>query len=100
MTSATFRVPAALDAAGALTTPNRAIQGKEYTCPACGDSLVFRVGTIRTPHFAHRPASHCSVETVTHQIAKLLVQQAMQDWHAGRAPAPQLVRCCSVCRIP
>lgn len=32
---------------------------EECFCPACGEALVHRKGTIKAPHFAHKPDTRC-----------------------------------------
>ena len=35
-------------------------RGEAYVCRGCGAPVTFKSGTIRTPHFAHRPDAACA----------------------------------------
>lgn len=93
-----LKVPVAYDEGRNIIGPDIAEKGKRYFCPACGDSLIFKHGQIMTAHFAHRPSTICSQETITHKAAKLLIQKSIMDWKAGLSSAPQIQRQCHLCR--
>jgi hypothetical protein len=44
----------------------------DFTCIACGDKLVARLGEINTKHFAHKHEVTCSGETYLHALGKKL----------------------------
>jgi len=93
--SASFRIPAALDAKGRLVVPAEARKGKgaRYRCPGCEGEVDLHAGERKRRHFHHRAAT-CSSETVLHLSAKRLVAQAVEDWLAG-GPSPVFVRRCA-----
>ena len=43
------------------------------SCPVCDEPLVARKGNVKQHHFAHRPGSECSAETVLHKLGKLFL---------------------------
>lgn len=49
-------------------------------CPACGDALVAKRGTVVQPHFAHASGSECSaaLETALHLGAKQILAERRQ----------------------
>jgi hypothetical protein len=59
--------------------------------------LILKRGAVKVPHFAHKPSDTCNQETIIHKTAKLLVQQAIADWKAGRTQAPVVQRTCQIC---
>lgn len=63
-------IPYATNQHGADVPPDIAQKEDEYRCPQCGESVVFRKGDIKRPHFSHKPSSVCSAETVEHIVAK------------------------------
>ena len=93
-----LRVPFVIDDQEQIHSPATAERGKAYFCPACHDSVIFRKGEVKTPHFAHKVTDTCNEETVTHKIAKLLVQKAVHEWKAGKCPSPTLQRACQICQ--
>lgn len=92
-----LRVPLALDQTGRLTAPKDAARGASYSCPACGRAVVAKRGRYRVHHFAHAADTNCSIETIEHKAAKLLIVQAIVDSKVGRGPRPVLVRTCPTC---
>ena len=52
----------------------------ECVCPACGDVLVAKRGTVVQPHFAHDSGSECSaaLETALHLGAKQILAEMRQ----------------------
>lgn len=92
-----LKIPLAHDETGCLVSVEFAIPGRQYFCPACGTLLILRRGTIKVPHFAHKPSDVCNQETIVHKTAKLIVQQAIADWKAEKTPAPVIQRACQVC---
>jgi hypothetical protein len=93
-----LKVPFALDSTQVLFNPQLAEKGREYFCPACGDTVILKKGEIKVPHFAHKVSDSCSQETIIHITAKQLVQRAITDWKLGKASSPLVKRQCKVCQ--
>lgn len=91
-------VPFAIDAEGQLYSPASANKGENYFCPACREPLIFRKCTKKTDHFAHKVSHICNQETITHKIAKFLIQKTVQDWKLGKTYHPAVLRDCQICR--
>ena len=70
-----FRVPLGL-LDDRLVPPSLAQRDHSYECPSCRSKLVLRSGARVRSHFAHKPSSSCTGETVLHQTAKLLIAEA------------------------
>ena len=92
--STTLMTPFALDSGGRLTHANDASRGNGYFCPACEQKLTLKRGKIKMPHFAHKPESNCSGETIKHQVAKLRVADAITNWKMGKTEAPRIALGC------
>lgn len=92
-----LKIPLAHDETGSLVSVEHAISGGQYYCPSCGAGLILRRGTVKVAHFAHKPSDICNQETIIHKTAKLVVQQAVTDWKAGKRAAPVIQRACQVC---
>lgn len=90
-------IPFALDNEEKLHSPYEARKGVNYYCPGCHDPLIFRKGEIKTAHFAHKTSLTCTNESITHKIAKRLVQQVIRDWKAGKGEKPKAQRICLEC---
>lgn len=73
----------------------RADKLRKYQCRECGADLLLRHGWIRTPHFAHRPESLCSLraggETQNHRDGKRGVIERLFAACARKGIAPTLV---------
>jgi hypothetical protein len=91
--ASSFRIPAALDAAGRLVVPSNAHKGCDYLCPACEGRVDLHAGARKAWHFHHR-ASACTQESVLHLCAKRFVAAAVQGWRDG-GPSPVFVRRCA-----
>ena len=82
--------------------PDRRRARAPFSCPACGEELVPRLGRVRARHFAHRPGSTCPLaapETVLHWNAKERLVELCQDAFAGRRRV-RLLLSCPGCRRP
>jgi hypothetical protein len=77
-----FRVPYGVGSDSQLRRPDDAAKGEPFSCPSCQCQLVLRAGQ-RRPHFAHKSSAVCTGETVLHQIAKMLVRDAVLRARAG-----------------
>jgi hypothetical protein len=73
----TFKVPFGLDGDGRLVAPAEADKVSRYACPSCAVSLILRRGPKRRANFAHKVSADCNGETVLHQIAKMLIRDAL-----------------------
>lgn len=93
----TLKIPLAYDMTHTLVRVEDAAPSTQYFCPACGTRLILKRGAVKVPHFAHKPSDTCNQETIIHKAAKLLVQQAIADWKAGRTAAPVVQRACQIC---
>jgi hypothetical protein len=92
-----LRVPFAIDDEDQINSPTTAEKGRDYFCPACRESVIFKQGKVRTPHFAHKVSDICNQETITHQIAKMLIQKAVLEWKSGKSESPIIERACQIC---
>jgi competence CoiA-like predicted nuclease len=51
-----------------------------YTCPLCNQPFIFRKGTRKRPHFAHKTlTSNCTPETALHYSFKVLLRDKIQN---------------------
>ncbi|SHF89037.1 Competence protein CoiA-like family protein [Caldanaerobius fijiensis DSM 17918] len=91
-------IPYAIDKEYKLYKAEEAKKDKYYFCPSCGEQVILRKGTIRTAHFAHKPDSTCSKETVIHKTAKLLIQEVIQSCEKDKTNFPIILRECKICR--
>lgn len=55
---------------------------------------------MKVAHFAHKRSDTCTQETILHKTAKLLIQQAVLAWKAGKSDSPVLQRTCPGCGHP
>jgi hypothetical protein len=92
-----LKIPIAFDAQGVIVRPGAAEHGRCYYCPSCHEDVLLRRGQVRVAHFAHRASTHCSLETVLHQAAKIQIQQTVRSWKAGTGPSPSVERQCVSC---
>jgi len=74
-----LRIPVALDEHKQMCYPKDAERGKGYFFPFCGEAAIFRKGSIKIEHFAHKASLICNQETIIHITAKLLIQKAVND---------------------
>lgn len=72
-------------------------RGQKVFCPLCKNPVIVRKGNIRIHHFAHKVSDICTQETITHKVAKLLIQKTIEDWKKGRTQAPVFLRSCQYC---
>lgn len=92
-------VPYAYNSEKRLVHAGEANQQDDHWCPACNNRVILRRGAIRTPHFAHAAQGGCrSQETLTHSIAKLLIQQVVTDWVSGQGNVPVIAYQCQGCQ--
>ncbi len=64
-------------------------RGEAYACRGCGAAVIFKPGTIRVPHFAHRPDAACAFGarmSLAHLAAQGRIAQALR----GRGLAVEL----------
>lgn len=92
--SASFRIPVALDAKGRLVVPSEATKRATYRCPECNGEIDLHAGEKKRRHFHHRVA-HCSLESIVHLSAKKLIAQAVEDWLEGGEPVVFVRTCAS-----
>ena len=92
-----LKIPYGIDSKGRLCSAERAKKGEEYFCPVCSGQIILKRGKVRRSHFAHKPDSGCSQETVVHKTAKLLIQEVVRAWKAGKGNPPILLRECDIC---
>lgn len=78
--------------------PSCAQKDDQYECPDCRKDVIFRKGSVRTPHFAHKKADEevCPYynrpgESQLHNDAKLLLQTTLNS----RRAITILSHCCS-----
>jgi len=95
-----LRVPFVIDSEDRLYSPVTAEKGKDYLCPVCRESVIFKQGEVRVAHFAHKVSDTCNQETITHKIAKMLIQKVVQEWKLGKSSQPMLQRTCQICDTP
>ncbi len=82
--------------------PRRRRELGPFSCPACGEPLVPRLGAVRARHFAHLPGSRCPLgasETALHQDAKERLLALCEESFAGRRRVLLRLRCPG-CRGP
>ena len=82
--------PFGIDNTGRLTQARDASRDYAYSCLACEEQLILKRGKIKTPHFAHKPESKCSGETIKHQVGKLRIADAIANWKMGITEAPKI----------
>jgi len=95
-----FKVPFGLDDHGTLISRDDAEKLKQYRCPACELPLIFRQGSVREQHFAHKKDAGCSFESVLHKTAKKLVIVSVKQWKSGIGKRPIIRRLCRGCGEP
>ena len=49
---------------------NESEENELYTCLACGNELITRLGNVKINHFAHKQTINCSGETYLHNLGK------------------------------
>lgn len=49
---------------------NESEKNELYTCIACGNELITRLGNVKIHHFAHKQTINCSGETYLHNLGK------------------------------
>src|SRR5512135_3483124 len=107
MAATAVKLPWARDRDGrrvsaASLDPRRRGERAPFTCPACGEEVLARLGPVRARHFAHRPGSRCPLtapETALHLEAKLRLLELCREAFAGRRRVTLDLRC-PTCRRP
>lgn len=62
-------------------------KGGSYSCPACKQPFIFRKGSKKRPHFAHKVLSpNCTPETALHYTFKTLLHQKIQKCLNQKSP--------------
>lgn len=59
-----------------FVSAKEASKGQDYFCPKCNTEIILKKGKIRTPHFAHKPDTVCTVESIIHVMAKNIICDA------------------------
>lgn len=72
-------VPYGINPDGRVINAADAQRDTVYQCPLCRSALVYHAGQTVVRHFAHKAGTACSLETVLHKTAKLLILQAVAD---------------------
>lgn len=72
-------VPFGINPEGRVIDAADAQRDMVYQCPLCRSELVYHAGQTVVRHFAHKAGTTCSLETVLHKTAKLLITQAIVD---------------------
>ncbi|WP_429964064.1 competence protein CoiA [Enterococcus sp. AZ072] len=62
---------------------------ENYYCPDCGDKLIFKQGTIKIPHFAHRKRTNCEGLSEGETQEHLRLKQLF--WISGRSQGEEWV---------
>jgi len=74
-----------------------------YVCPYCNDNLIFKNGDIRVKHFAHYGNTRCSIESIIHATAKLILKEnssvAIDESKIIHYVNPQLEKVIGVYRV-
>lgn len=50
-----------------------------YRCISCGEIMIPKIGTVRVPHFSHKPNAKCCNESYLHKLAKRLLVQKFNN---------------------
>jgi len=81
-----LKIPYGVNESEKLIPAELAQKSNKYSCPCCGVQLIFREGEVKAKHFAHSPASSCSLESVLHITAKRLIYEAiMENAESGKS---------------
>jgi len=82
---------------GQLIKAADAQKGQAYNCLVCSQPLIFRKGTHKRPHFAHKTLSpNCTPETALHYGFKSLLYSKIQD-HIDRKQPLEIQWGCNYC---
>jgi len=76
--------------------PVRRDERAPFSCPACGERLIPRLGRVRARHFGHHPGSRCPLtapETALHWNAKERLLALCEEAFAGRRKVLLRARC-------
>ncbi|AEV28682.1 competence protein [Sphaerochaeta pleomorpha str. Grapes] len=88
----------ALDRNNLIKTPDTAERGEHYRCPLCKESVIFRKGKIRVPHFAHKKNVQCTLERIRKIVAQYKMVEVFSDWKNSTGEKPQFLRRCGICQ--
>ena len=82
---------------GALIRAEEALKGKTYHCPVCQGKIIFRQGTQRKPHFAHKALTeNCTPESALHYGFKRLLAEKIEEHISSQQPL-QISWSCHYC---
>lgn len=94
-------VPYGINPKGQVINAADALRDTVYECPLCRSVLVYHAGQTVVRHFAHKAGTTCSLETVLHKTAKLLIAQAIADHVNPSLDRTISITCqCVSCSIP
>ena len=80
-----LKVPLALDARRALVDAEVAtLERGPFLCPSCRMEVTLKRGPVKVAHFAHKPDTDCTGESIEHATAKLLLIRHLESL-AGRS---------------
>lgn len=83
---------------GQLIKARDADKGGSYACPVCKQPFVFRKGSQKRPHFAHKVLSpNCKPETALHYSFKTLLYDKIQK-HLDQELPLRIQWTCSSCQ--
>ena len=85
-------IPYARNLFDAYVAPHDAFRGEIYFCPQCGEEVTLREGAKVRVHFAHKPNSECTGESIEHIVAKEWLRQAALD------KKPKYLTCLVCCK--
>lgn len=87
-------IPYAKNFRGDYVSPDNAAQSDtDYYCPQCGENVILRDGIKKRAHFAHKPESLCTGESIEHIVSKEWLRLAALDTKVKRLTGI----CCSGC---
>lgn len=74
-----LKIPYALTENKKPVSPQTAEKGEKVFCPECDTRVNLRKGDIRQHHFAHKPDTRCSGESILHKVAKRIIIYAWNN---------------------
>ncbi|MGF1836890.1 competence protein CoiA family protein [Photobacterium sanguinicancri] len=92
-----LKVPFGLDPEGNLVPVEKARKSCKYVCPECKNELILKDGGKRAKHLSHPSSSGCSIESIQHKVAKLLINSAIVNNSNGNKTIliQNSCKCCS-----